>query len=55
MKINEFIDHTLLKADAREEQIKKLCEEAKDHQFKSVCVNPYWVSNVESFCRIAEC
>jgi deoxyribose-phosphate aldolase len=44
MKINEFIDHTLLKADAREEQIKKLCEEAKDHQFKSVCVNPYWVS-----------
>lgn len=35
-----MIDHTLLKADATEEQIRKLCEEAKELKFASVCVNP---------------
>jgi deoxyribose-phosphate aldolase len=35
-----MIDHTLLKADATEEQIRKLCEEAKQLNFASVCVNP---------------
>lgn len=38
-----MIDHTLLKADATREQIQKLCEEAKQYQFASVCVNPTWV------------
>jgi deoxyribose-phosphate aldolase len=38
-----YIDHTLLKPDATEKQIIKLCSEAKEHQFVSVCVNPYWV------------
>jgi len=38
--LNEYIDHTLLKATATEEQIKKLCEEAKQYKFCSVCVNP---------------
>lgn len=42
--MNTYIDHTLLKADATKEQILKLCEEAKTHQFASVCVNPGWVS-----------
>ncbi len=37
------IDHTLLKADATEAQIRQLCEEAKQHNFASVCVNPSWV------------
>lgn len=37
------IDHTLLKPEATKEQIIKLCEEAKEHHFASVCVNPYWV------------
>lgn len=41
--IAKMIDHTLLKADATEEQIEKLCEEAKLYQFASVCVNPTWV------------
>ena len=54
MKINELIDHTLLKADAQEEQIKKLCEEAKDHQFNSVCVNPYWVSKCKELLQDSE-
>jgi len=40
MKINKLIDHTLLKAFSTEEEIKKLCEEAKTYDFMSVCVNP---------------
>lgn len=38
-----IIDHTLLKADATKEQIKVLCEEAREYKFASVCVNPTWV------------
>ncbi len=40
MQINKYIDHTLLKAFATKEDIKKLCDEAKKYDFKSVCVNP---------------
>lgn len=43
MSFNRKIDHTLLKADAKEADIKKLINEAKKHQFYSVCVNPTWV------------
>lgn len=39
MKLSKFIDHTLLKADASKEAIVKLCSEAKEYDFKSVCVN----------------
>ena len=35
----KYIDHTLLKADATPEQIRKLCAEAEEYQFASVCVN----------------
>ena len=42
--IASYIDHTLLKADASREQIEKLCEEAKQYSFASVCINPTWVS-----------
>jgi len=38
------IDHTLLKPDATEAQVRKLCDEAKQFIFASVCVNPSWVS-----------
>lgn len=38
-----LIDHTLLKADATKDQIKVLCEEAREYNFASVCVNPTWV------------
>src|SRR2546430_2370597 len=34
-----MIDHTLLKPDASHDQIKKLCEEAKQYKFATVCVN----------------
>jgi len=39
MNIAKMIDHTLLKADATEAQIRKLCAEAKEYGFASVCVN----------------
>ena len=42
MKINKFIDHTLLAQDADEKKIDKLIAEAKEHDFASVCVNTCW-------------
>lgn len=41
--IISIIDHTLLKPEATSEMVKKLCKEAKEHGFFSVCVNPYYV------------
>ena len=43
MEYNKFIDHTLLKQDATDEGINKLCDEALEHNFASVCVNPGYV------------
>lgn len=48
MEINKYIDHTNLKANAREEDIRKLCEEAKNNHFASVCVNPHYVELASS-------
>lgn len=45
--MNKYIDHTLLKQDATEEMLVKLCKEAKEYNFKTVCVNPCWIS----FCK----
>ena len=39
-ELAKYIDHTLLKPDASAEQIKKVCAEAKQYHFASVCVNP---------------
>lgn len=44
MQINKFIDHTLLKASATDQDIQKLCSEAIQYDFKSVCVNPAYVN-----------
>src|SRR2546427_6256470 len=38
-----LIDHTLLKPDATDSEINRLCEEAAQYHFASVCVNPTWV------------
>ena len=43
MKLNKYIDHTLLKADATKEKILALCEQAREYDFASVCVNSCWV------------
>ncbi|PWV98374.1 deoxyribose-phosphate aldolase [Paenibacillus cellulosilyticus] len=42
--IARFIDHTLLKPGATTEEIDRLCQEAMEHHFYSVCVNGSWVS-----------
>jgi deoxyribose-phosphate aldolase len=41
--IARIIDHTLLRADATHDDIAKLCREARQYNFASVCINPYWV------------
>ncbi|HKL95171.1 MAG TPA: deoxyribose-phosphate aldolase [Haploplasma sp.] len=43
MKLNKYIDHTKLGANVSLEQIDQLIKEAKQYDFKSVCVNPIWV------------
>jgi deoxyribose-phosphate aldolase len=47
MEIQKYIDHTLLKPEATEEQVIKLCKEAKEYGFASVCVNPYYAALVK--------
>lgn len=42
-ELAKMIDHTLLKPDATLHDIEKLCAEAKEYGFCSVCVNPTWV------------
>ena len=42
-QVNKMIDHTILKADATEQAVEKVCQEALANDFASVCINPYWV------------
>lgn len=44
MDLAPYIDHTLLKPDAKQSQIDQLCQEAIQYHFCSVCIQPYWVS-----------
>ncbi len=44
MNLAKMIDHTLLKSAATRPDIEKLCNEARQYGFCSVCVNPFWVS-----------
>ncbi|MGO4188102.1 deoxyribose-phosphate aldolase [Pseudarthrobacter sp. TAF60_1] len=46
--IASYIDHTLLKPEASEADILKVCAEAAEYHFKSVCVNPVWVKTVKT-------
>lgn len=46
-----LIDHTLLKPEASEADIKKLCDEAAQFGFASVCVNPGWVKRAAEFLK----
>ena len=43
MEFNKYIDHTLLKPNALDKDIEKICNEAIQYNFKSVCVNPGYV------------
>lgn len=46
MNYNKMIDHTVLKADTPLETVKRICDEAMEHGFASVCINP---------CHVAYC
>lgn len=47
-RIADFIDHTLLKAEATQSEVDSLCDEAREHRFAAVCVNPSWVRTCAS-------
>ncbi|MDR4949776.1 deoxyribose-phosphate aldolase [Neobacillus cucumis] len=49
LNIAQMIDHTLLKADATEAEVRKLLKEAKQFKFASVCLNPTWVKTAAEF------
>ncbi|KRN21991.1 deoxyribose-phosphate aldolase [Lacticaseibacillus camelliae] len=47
----KYIDHTLLKPDATQEQIDTVLAQAKQYDFASVCINPYWVPRAAATLR----
>ena len=49
MELNKYIDHTILKATASQKDIEKLCSEATEHKFYSVCVNGCYVKDVKKY------
>lgn len=51
ISLARMIDHTLLKPEATKDEIVKLCNEAKQYHFASVCVNPGWVSLCSSLLK----
>jgi deoxyribose-phosphate aldolase len=51
LDLARYIDHTLLKPDASAADIDKLCDEAAQHGFASVCVNPTWVRRAAARLR----
>ena len=42
-ELAKWIDHTLLKPDATQQDIESICTDAREHNFASVCINPTWV------------
>jgi len=51
-EIAPFIDHTLLKPEATEKEVVRLCEEARQFGFASVCVNSSWIPTVAAFANV---
>lgn len=49
MELNKYIDHTVLKATASQEDIRKLCSEAREYNFFSVCVNGCYVNDAKNY------
>lgn len=54
LDLARYIDHTLLKPDASEAEVDKLCDEAAQYGFASVCVNPTWVRRAATRLRDSE-
>ena len=51
MGLNKYIDHTILKATASSSDVQKLCEEASEHEFYSVCVNGCYVADAKQLLQ----
>ena len=51
MGLNKYIDHTILKATASNSDVQKLCEEAIEHEFYSVCVNGCYVADAKQLLQ----
>lgn len=51
MELNKYIEHTLLKQDATKEEVTKLLNEAVEHKFLGVCVNPCNVAFAKDFLK----
>jgi len=53
-ELARYIDHTILKPDAKEADVIRVCKEALEYKFASVCVNPYYVKLVHSLLQGTE-
>ena len=51
MNLNKYIEHTLLKQDAAKQDFEKLLQEAKEYDFKGVCVNPFNVTSAKKYLK----
>ena len=51
MNLNKYIEHTLLKQDATKQDFEKLLQEAKEYDFKGVCVNPFNVAAAKKYLK----
>lgn len=49
--MNNYIDHTLLRSSATVEEIAKLCQEAKEYEFFSVCLNPAYIEVAKQYLQ----
>lgn len=49
--LSKYIEHTLLKQDAKKEELKKLYDEAKEHNFLGICVNPVNVADAKQYLK----
>lgn len=52
--VAQNIDHTILNADATKADIQRICEEAKEYNFKTVCIQPYWVKYAKEILEDSE-
>ena len=54
MNYNKMIDHTVLKADTPLETIKRICDEAMEYGFASVCINPCHVAYCADYLKVSD-
>jgi deoxyribose-phosphate aldolase len=52
--LGKYIDHTILKPEAKKSDVRKICEEALEYKFKAVCVNPLYVKFASEILKNSE-